>query len=228
KAPKDAYFVQGVQGRAKGSFDKRFVQLHFGSSFAKGFFAWVVPESPTSAVIGTAVPLGENISKSFDALLAKFDLKQSDLTGKNGGLIPVGPPMPQVSNGNALLLGDAAFQVKSSTGGGIINSCVAAQLAAKVIAGNHSGHLKSLAEYDKLCREHLNPDLHLHWRVHKFLKALTDAQFDDLIQKANKSKAGEFLSRHGDMDRPTKFWGKISKGPQFWRFAPELVKFALT
>ena len=227
KQSKDARNFVAMHGRIQGSFDPEFVQLHFGS-FAPEFFAWVIPNSKTEAKIGLAAPIGTNLSESLKQFMqARLDLKPSDVTQMGGGMIPIGPPMQEIVRGNSLLIGDAAGLCKATTGGGILNSHHAARLASQVIEKNHAGQSTSLKEYEALCKRELYPDLNLHWKIMKHFQSKSYQEVDSLFEKAIKSGVGEFLSEHGDMDRPTLFWDKL-KGVKFWRLMPELVKIGLS
>ena len=61
------------------------------------------------------------------------------------GLIPVYNPRQKAQKENILLIGDAAAQVKATTGGGIIQGLTAAECAANSISENIS--------YEKAWRE---------------------------------------------------------------------------
>ena len=227
KQPKESRNFVAIHGRIEGSFDPEFVQLHFGP-FAPKFFAWVIPNSKTEAKIGLATPIGTNLNDSLKQFMqARLELKPSDVTNLGGGMIPIGPPLPELVKGNSLLLGDSAFMTKATTGGGILNSHHAASFAARVIEKNHAGQSNSLKEYESLCKRELYPDLNLHWKIMKHFQSKSYSEIDSLFEKAHKSGLGEFLSEHGDMDRPTLFWDKL-KGVKFWRLMPELLKIGLS
>ncbi len=207
-------FVHAVQVKARGRFDKDFVELHFGKEF-EGFFAWVIPESGSTARIGWGVRAGLNAMQAMNSFLEKRNI---EVLEKSSALIPVGKPLDNVVQGNVLLVGDAAFQTKATTGGGIITGSIAAVEAAKTLS-NHFKNKASLNDY----RKNLAPlykELEMHFKLRKFLNDLNEKQLDDLFIKLKNAGVEEYLSRYGDMDKPSRFMSKILWNPKNWSLLP--------
>jgi len=211
-------FVHAYQFRVKGNFDKNFVEVHLGE-FAKGYFAWVVPENEEWARIGLAINSG-SVRENFNKFLNKFDGVQ-EKCDMCSALIPTGEPFKEIVKDNIMLVGDAAFQTKSTTGGGILSGIKAGRACAKAI-DEHYKNKKPLTNYWNYLGE-LNKELSLHWKIRKYLNSLNDQKTDNLFAKMKKSKAEEFLNQFGDMDKPSKFVGKIFKTPSMWRLFPEAL-----
>lgn len=215
------YFLQSYQERVHGSFERRKVKLYLGS-FARGLFAWIIPESETIARVGIATLIGINAKEAFENFKRKFMLEFETIESKSF-MIPCGPPIEKPCRNNMLLVGDAAFHVKASTGGGVIMGLHASERCAQAI----EMHLKenaNLAEYCKLL-EPINKELWIHWKLRSYLNSLSDEKIDKLILKANKLNLGDFLSEHGDMDWPSRFIGKMMRMPKFWGMLPLLLRF---
>ena len=215
-------YVHAYQVVAKGNFDPKYVQLYFGD-YAKNFFAWVVPENEERARVGLASTSG-TIRKDFNVFMS--DKNMVDFCDKCSSLIPIGKPLKKIVQDNVLLVGDAAFQTKATTGGGIIIGMAAAQAAAKAVNGHFKDGLP-LKDYEKHVAP-INKELKLHWKLRQYLNSKSEEQMDKLFEKMNKAKIGEFLSQHGDMDKPSKFVGKIMAKPSMWRLFPEAIKFMRT
>lgn len=218
-------FVHSYQVKASGNFDPRFVELYFGESFAPDFFAWVIPENESSAKIGLGCRMGTNPVHAFKKFLKE---KQIDIHIKsdNSFLIPCAPPIKKLVSENMLLLGDAAYMVKSTTGGGIIMNCKSADILASVIH-DHIHHQIPLSEYEKRM-EPIFSELELHWKIHLYQTRQKDEQLDKLFLKLKDAGMEHFLSREGDMDEPSRFIGKMIAHPGILSLIPEAVKFALT
>lgn len=216
-------FVHAYQFRIKGNFEKDFVQVHVGS-FAKDYFAWVVPENEETARIGLAVSDG-SVRQSFE----EFE-KRIGATGEKcdmcSALIPCAEPLKNPVKGNMLLVGDAALQAKATTGGGIIAGINAGKACAKAI-DQHLKEKKPLTDYSKYLKE-LNNELRLHWKIRKYLNTLNDQKYDDLFAKMKKSGIEEFLNRHGHMEKPSMFVGKAINNPSMWRLFPDALKFIMS
>ncbi|HIH21448.1 MAG: geranylgeranyl reductase family protein [Candidatus Diapherotrites archaeon] len=213
-------FVNSFQIRAKGRFEKEFVELHLGN-FAKGFFAWVVPESRDTARIGIGTSVQENAQQALDKFLKEKNISVQKIE-HTAGVIPIGQPLKEACKGNALLVGDAGFHAKATTGGGIVTGSIAARIAAETIT-EHLRNKKPLKNFDKNLAG-LNKDLLLHWKVRRFLNSQTDEQLNRLFEKMKKAKIEEFLEKHGNMDHPSLFAGKLLSNPKIWFLLPEALK----
>lgn len=216
-------FVHAYQVVAKGSFETEYVQLFFGG-YAKGFFAWIVPENEEHARVGLASTSG-NIRKDFNMFVKEKNL-EGEFCDMCSSLIPVGEPLRNIVKDNMLLVGDAAFQCKASTGGGIILGMTAGEIAGDAIH-RHFTYNEPLANYEKNCAE-INKELKLHWKVRQYMNSKSEEETDALFRAMNRAKAGEFLSEHGDMDRPSRFLGKVMARPSMWRLFPEAIRFFTT
>ncbi len=213
-------FIHGYQVSAEGQFDPRHVEVHFGT-FAPGFFAWVIPENDRVARVGLGARLGSNITQLFEKFLKDRRIEIRPFS-KLSGLIPLGPPVENPVNANMLLVGDAAYHTKATTGGGIMLGMKAADVCAQTIV-EHVQKNAPLKNYSEKLKP-LHKDLQLHWKIYNALHRLSPARQSELFRKAQKAGVGEFLSEHGDMDHPTRFVGKALGKPAFWGLAPELFK----
>ncbi|MBN1941101.1 MAG: hypothetical protein JW772_02875, partial [Candidatus Diapherotrites archaeon] len=214
-------FLHAFQIRAQGVFNPKIVELHF-CEFAKGFFAWIIPENNRIARIGLAVKMGKNPAENLKRFIEKKGLAL-DVLHKSSGLIPIGKPLKKLAQGNILLAGDAGFQTKASTGGGLILGLKAAKVCSETIA-NHLKHKTSLAEYDKNLGE-INKELGMHWKIYSYIHSLEPKKIDDFFGKAKRAGIEEFLEEHGDMDAPSTFVGKIVKSPRMWALLPQALRF---
>ncbi len=213
-------FVHGYQIRAEGQFDPNFVEMHFGS-FAPGFFAWVIPESSRTARIGLGVKLGENAAEKMQEFLQKRQVYGRALS-KSSALIPIAKPPKQISQGTVLLVGDAAGQTKATTGGGLVFGLKAAKACAETIA-NHLKHKKPLEDYSKNLQE-INKELSLHWKIYSYIQSIPPQKLDALLEKAKKTGIEEFLSKEGNMDKPSKFMKKMLFKPKMWGLLPTVLR----
>ena len=165
--------------------------------------------------------MGENPAENLKAFIEKKGLVL-DVLDKTGGLIPISRPLKNLCWQKTLLAGDAAFQTKASTGGGIIMGLKAANACAKTIV-NHLKNNKSLSDYNSNIAE-INKELSIHWKIHSYLNGLGNRQIDELFQKAKKAGIEEFLQEYGDMDNPSRFFGKVLGRPKLWGLLPTIWK----
>ncbi|MDO8624586.1 MAG: geranylgeranyl reductase family protein, partial [Candidatus Diapherotrites archaeon] len=215
-------FIHSYQIRAKGTFDPDFVELYFGG-FAVDFFGWVVPESKTVAKVGIGCRTGLNPKNQFEAFLKTKKMEFDERLDEKSFLIPCRKPQKNLVVGNKLLVGDAAFQTKATTGGGIVTSALAGEIAAQTIT-RHLKEKKKLDEYAKNL-EWLNKELNLHYKIHNYLNSHTDAAMNKLVERLKKAKVEEYLALEGNMDFPTKFMPKLLSNPRMLLFLPDALKF---
>ncbi|HIH17132.1 MAG TPA: NAD(P)/FAD-dependent oxidoreductase [Candidatus Diapherotrites archaeon] len=214
------WYVPGYQITGRGKFDPDFVEVHFGP-WADKFFAWVIPESKTTARIGLGVT-GKNARTCLEQFMDDRGIKAQKLDFQ-AGVIPAGPPVTNLVKDNVLLAGDAAFQAKATTGGGIMLGIEASNHAAKAIV-DHFKYKTPLTSYQK----HVEPvtrELEIHWRVRRYLNQLNDEDLNKLFQRMKAAGMEKFLSDNADMDKPSSFLKKVAGSPKMWMMLPEMIKF---
>jgi digeranylgeranylglycerophospholipid reductase len=221
KTPKEN-FIHTVQATCRGEFNKEFVEVHLGD-YAKGFFAWVAPIDSTQAKIGIGSMLGDDVTENYKKFLGEKFPNVRPGTAQSA-LIPYGLPLQQIQKNNMALVGDAAFQTKATTGGGVIFGMKSAEVLAETLASvfKKSGHL---SDYDKKMSP-LNRELKMHWKIRNYVNSLNNNQIDKLFMKLKEKDIEYFLEHEGDMDNPSAFVGKMAKKPAFWFLAKTLIGIA--
>ena len=202
--------LSGIQIEgAYQSHDTDFVELFVGSQ-APGFFAWTVPVSEEISRIGIAIDAGqksaqeclENLLKTNKHLSSRYNGGNLDIV--MGG-IPIGPLDNTYSDG-VLIVGDAAGQVKPTSGGGIYTGAICAKIAGEVAAmaalENDTTAMR-LSEYDRRWRAEIGKELALGMRIHKFIGGLKDEEMDELINSMNEPQILDTITIYGDMDHPS-------------------------
>src|SRR3989338_4255338 len=101
----------------------------------------------------------------------------------NGGCIPVGGLMKNMTGNGIIGIGDAVNQVNPIHGGGIAESIKASRIAGPIIAsaikkGDVSG--KFLARYDREWWDKYGNKLKNVEKVREYFEKLTDDQLEDL------------------------------------------------
>jgi flavin-dependent dehydrogenase len=201
--------VNGVQAEVENvdGMDTNMVEVFLDKEFAPGFYAWLVPKRDGTAKVGLAAKNGNP-----KELLKKFMLKNPAASQKlqNAGIRQIafhpltlgGPIMQNYSNG-FLAVGDAASQVKPTTGGGVIFGMTCARIAAKVaheaLARNDFSS-DFLSGYQKRCREVLGFDMSVMLRLRRIFDGISDEKIDSIISFFSKIRLGETLQGFDDID----------------------------
>jgi geranylgeranyl reductase family protein len=203
--------LPGIQIEAPyRSADPDFVELFVGSQ-APGFFGWAVPVDKEIARIGLAIDC-ENSECALDCLERLLKNNSHVASRYSGGKldfviggIPIGPLSKTYAKGT-LIVGDAAGQVKPTSGGGIYTGAACAKIAGEVAAAaalENDTSADRLAEYDRRWRSKLGRELAIGMKIHDFLGGLEDKEMNDLLTSMNKPPMLETITAYGDMDHPS-------------------------
>jgi len=203
--------LPGIQIEAPyRSADPSFVELFVGSQ-APGFFGWAVPVSEEIARIGLAIDC-ENSQCALD-YLEKLLRNNNHVASRYSrgmldfvvGGIPLGPLSKTYAEGT-LIVGDAAGQVKPTSGGGIYTGAACAKIAGEVAASaalENDTSADRLAEYDQRWRAKLGRELAIGMKIHDFMGGLDDTEMNELLASMNKPSILETITAYGDMDHPS-------------------------
>ena len=181
--------------------DKNMVGLYFSRSFAKGLFGWHVPYASNIVELGLGVEhraktpssAAFNLFSKSEELKSVINTKGAALSAR-ASMIPISTRAKTVK-GNVALVGDAAGQVKATTGGGIIYGCLCADILSKTIANG-----KPLSEYEKAWRSAYGKDLGIHRIAHSYY---SNSNLQRTFRILRILGMDGFLGRYGDMDSPS-------------------------
>ncbi len=172
----------GIQAIVKIEKPTDTFEAYFSNEYAPGFFAWIVPENKDYCKIGVATK--KNTHHHFQKFLSKNKIKKEQIKNYEGGLIPIHNPKLRIQNKNMCLIGDAATQVKATTGGGIIPGLKAAEALSKSIINKTS--------YEKELRQ-VNKELKSHLLIRQILNRFQDSDYDRLIQNLNQTRTKKII-----------------------------------
>mgnify|MGYP001575130315 CR=1 FL=1 len=179
----------GMQAKVKLKIEQNAFETHFGHEFPD-FFGWVVPES--EEIVRLGIGCFENAQENFYKFL-KNRTGKKDVLCWESGLIPLYNPKKIIQKDNVYLIGDAATQLKATTGGGIIPSLKAAQTLCKCIINNKN--------YNKEFKKKSGRELFLHLKIRSILNKFSDKDYDKLLNLMNQEKVRKILKKY-DRDSP--------------------------
>jgi geranylgeranyl reductase family protein len=187
-------FVIGTQAEVERiGIDE--VEVFFGQEIAPGFFAWLVPISQSKALVGllSRRSPGLYLQKLMSALLAEGKIASTEAELIYGG-IPL-KPLARTCSQRLIVVGDAAGQVKPTTGGGIYYGLLCADIAANTLhraLENDNLSIKGLVSYERQWRRKLGQELKIDYYARKFFERLSDRHTDrifDIIESNGIDKA---------------------------------------
>ncbi len=173
------------------------VEVFLSNSMFPGFFGWIIPHDEDTAEFGVGVELPKRAHEAWKAILRMRGVEGAPQP--KGAVIPLAlRPKTSLRTGRrrVLLAGDAAGQVKATTGGGVIfgGNCAA-------IAGKNA---EDPSAYEREWRGRFWADLALHRAVRAYLSGKSDEGLSVLGRRLKKLNFDGYLSDHGHMDRPTR------------------------
>ena len=206
--------IPGLQYEVEKEVDQDFVELHFGNEVAPGFFAWVIP-------IGDKTRVGlcskENIKAFLDKFVKSKGFDNAEIVSQQAGLVPL-KWREEIVKGNVALVGDAAGQVKPTTGGGIVMGFSSAKILADAIKKG------DLDYYTQEWNRKVLPELRTGSAIRRTFKELSDEKIEALLALLGDEYFRKALEEHGDMDKHTKLLKVVIKNPGLLRLVPELMK----
>ncbi len=181
-----------------------YVELYVGEKIAPGFFAWVIPLSGDSARVGLACR-GSNPYERLDRFVqSRFGGKDRfNKVSTRSGLIVTCGPIGKTFGDNLMVVGDAAGQVKPTTGGGVVMGGICASIAGEVAAeAVEKGMFTSsfLRRYEVLWRERLGREFRLTRLARRVADRLPDKTIDKVFKAVIDENLQSELSIQGDMD----------------------------
>jgi digeranylgeranylglycerophospholipid reductase len=160
-------------------------------------------------------------------LLQQPLLQGTTVMKRFGGAIPLGPLKKTVDN-HVMLIGDAAAQVKPTSGGGIYPGLLCATqcaIVAEEALQKQQFDGEFLKRYHTKWIKEIGRELSLGMRFRKIFTNLTDEQLTKYLEKLNNKKTIDIINTHGDIDYPSQLaLPLIRTSPSLLSLAPAMVK----
>jgi len=188
-------FLVGAQAEVEAADVNEF-EVYFGQRIAPGAFAWVVPTSTNKVYVGL---LATSQARLYLQELLNSLFRQGRITSRESEIrqkaVPVGT-LARSYGDRVLAIGDAAGQVKPTTGGGIYFGHVAARIAAQVLdeaLTRDNLTAGQLSRYQKLWKEKMGKELSRgYWARWAYAK-LSDRQIDGIFNMFDSDGVAEAL-----------------------------------
>jgi digeranylgeranylglycerophospholipid reductase len=197
--------LPGLQIELEGAeVDPNYVEVHTGRRIAPKFFAWVIPLSEDSVRVGLACEGANTKERLENFVRIRFgDDNVFRRVSTRPGLVVTGGPIEKTFKDNFLVVGDAAGQVKPTTGGGVIFGGICASKAGEVVveAAKKGTFASSFLErYESLWKETLGKEFGTTLLARKVMNRLSDKAIDKIFAVIIQKKLQDLLSEEDDMD----------------------------
>ncbi len=233
--PRPKELLRGIGAQILDThLDSSSVEIFVGTHIAPGFFAWIIPtnQKGTSAYVGLCVqknsihPPTTYLKHLFTNSLASNYLSDATIEYQTGGVIPLGP-LEQTTDERILLVGDAAAQVKPTSGGGIYPGLLCARHCAHTVYEalcKQQYDAQFLRRYHEAWKQDIGKELSRGMYFRKLFARLSDAQFDKYIKKFQQDSIRDIISEHGDIDYPSRLVKPLlKKTPSLLRLLSQIV-----
>ncbi len=211
--------IKGIQLEIN-SIDLERLSIYWGSRFSNGFFGWAIPLMDGRTRIGvmtegnTKEALTNTLSKITNCIDPDTAIKRAKRRGIGFGTIP------RSYSNRIIAVGEAAGQIKTTTGGGIYYGLIGAEVASEVIRKafkKASFESRTLSEYEKKWKKMLGWEITYGEYFHWFYSRLDDTSLDQLFAAARRDNLLSFISENGKFDWHRKTIVKILRSPNLRR-----------
>ncbi len=200
-------------------------EIYLGADVAPGFFAWLMPLGGRRGRVGLCIdprvaaraPVHYIERVMREHPIAARRLRRATVERKLAGPIPLlGARRPTVTDG-MLLVGDAAGQVKATSGGGIYFAMIAGRLAARAAAAYVRGDRRALLRYEQQWRRRFGRELQFTTFARLTLNRLTDAELNTLLASiANDEQLRQAIEQRGDTAYQSRLLAPILRQTLRW------------
>jgi geranylgeranyl reductase family protein len=199
--------------------ERDIAEVYFGRRYAPNFYAWILPKENTYEVgLGIRRPEAK-LSEYLARFMRQHPVASKKICGSSFVEMNVGAFAVETIDRSvaerALIVGDAAGQVKASTGGGVITGGIAARIAGKacVKALEEENYSQSFLKkhYEDRWRAEIGLELQMHEALRELFDSLSDEELEEFFDLAIEERIDELMVKYQDTDKPSEFVKELLK-----------------
>jgi len=211
------------------SINPEYVEIFFDTRIAPGFFAWIIPINAegTRARMGLGVvqKFSDQLKKCFENLISRARFDNATIESISGGSIPLGG-LNKTTQEGVMLVGDAAAQVKPTSGGGLFPGLACAQICAdiglKALNANRVDD-KFLSTYHSLWTKTIGKELTKGMFYRRIFFRFSNREFEKALKFLDNTTILNCVNSYGDIDYPSRLVVPVVKSmPMLLKSIPGL------
>lgn len=215
----DGGLLGGMNMEVSGiDVEPEMVELWFSNKLAPGFFAWVIPLSESRARCGLACNGGQQLPNLRKFIFNRFEDPVTH--GPRGGMVVTNGPISRTYYDGLIIVGDAAGQVKPTTGGGVVLGGLCASIAGDVASealDKRDTSSNFLVKYERSWKDKLDRQFRYMLMLRGIMDCLDDDTLDALVSNAKSEGVDSYLQSYvedGDMDLQADVIKRAMKNPR--------------
>jgi digeranylgeranylglycerophospholipid reductase len=194
-------FLQGAQTEVPQPLTQ-WTEVHLNKMFSREAFAWLVPLQNGSTRVGVmcAHNAREALMRFLDHVAPQWQ-EWEDIRLESKPIAQM--PLRQSYAERVLVIGEAAGQVKATTGGGIYYGLLAARLAAETVSHAFATGCfaaGTLQTYEHAWRAQLEDELALGLSFRKLYGWIGDRQMDGILRYIARNGLKDLIRRKANFD----------------------------
>ncbi len=203
------WVVNGVEAEVNQieDVDQGMVEVYLGRKYAPGFYAWIIPRRDGSAKVGLATRAGDP-RKNLEHFVrhnpkASEKIGHSKLVRISYHPITLGGPIVKTCYNGLMVVGDAASQVKPTTGGGVVMGLNCARIAGETAhqaVNDEDCSEDFLSSYQRRWRRAIGFDMTVMRQIRLRVNCLSDEKLNRLIGLCSDLHVEDALRRVKDID----------------------------
>lgn len=208
--------------RNSGGVITDYVDTYLTGDMLPGFL-WVIPLKNNQFRVGL---FSNHTHKQQSEILNEF-LNQNfkyNIIEKYKGFIPVFDEKNSIVENRAVLIGDAAGQVKPTSGGGLLIGFDACDIASRhIINAVENDDISFLKDYQKEFNKKYHREFNYQFKVQKTLNLLSDEDLDYFFLKLRQNDCEKIISEYGDMDKQSTLVKEFIKRGLIFKIMPTFL-----